>query len=148
MWKVTYTSVCMPNILVRIHTCECQLGIERNVLDLCLDYLISVPQWNLAWVVVNKSKCKLWCKRNELELFDQHYGVTEASDRCDTSPTHKGSATTPRGVNGVLYALQASHFHNVTVSAHAAQQICEEAPCQGPPSYQTWPSFSSSSSLV
>lgn len=59
-------------------------------------------------------------------------GMTEAGDRCDTSPTHKGSATTPRGVNGVLYALQASRFHNVTVSAHAEQQICEEAPCQGP----------------
>lgn len=47
-------------------------------------------------------------------------------------PTHKGSATTPRGVNGVLYALQASHFHDVTVSAHAEQQICDEARCPGP----------------
>lgn len=41
-------------------------------------------------------------------------------------------------------ALQASHSHNVTVSAHAEQQICDAAICQAPASYQTWPSFSSS----
>lgn len=73
-----------------------------------------------------------------------------------TSPTHRGSAIKPRGVNGVFHALQISRFH-VTVKAHAEQQRCARGRAHGgdgggstpvTPSYQTWPSFSSSSSLV
>lgn len=95
--------MCMLDILCR------HVNSNSNYREQC-----RLRQQSKTW--------RLMKKISHAPPFDGHREVTEASHRYDTSPTHKGSAATPRGVNGVLYALQASHFHNVTVSAHAAQQ--------------------------